>query len=202
MIECPKNVDSCYFMIMAKDKETDKTTLQKQLQEILETYPENWDFCRPNHTKILDYLYVGGYDDADNFAKLNCQGFTHLLNCATVPNHRDKALYKSLREEFQYKQLDAEDSEKYDMGKHFKEAIDFIEQCRKSNGKVLVYCKRGMNRSVTITVAYLIHSEGYTLQDAVKMVNELRKNVLTNESFQGQLIDFKHHLDSGKCNEN
>jgi protein-tyrosine phosphatase len=52
-----------------------------------------------------------------------------------------------------------------DMAKHLDDldqAVDFAESARKSGGKVLSHCWYGMNRSVSLLVAYLMKYENMT----------------------------------------
>ena len=93
-----------------------------------------------------------------------------------------------------YKQFEADDLDSYIMSKHFPEAIEFIENVRTKSGKVLVYCKRGMNRSATICVAYLMAREKMSFLEAVRFVKERRTRVLTNNSFLRQLAEFAKDL--------
>ena len=58
-------------------------------------------------------------------------------------------------------------------------------------GKVLVHCARGISRSATLALAFLMIKEGLTLVEAVEAVRRHR-NVLPNVGFLNQLC----HLDS------
>lgn len=58
-------------------------------------------------------------------------------------------------------------------------------------GKVLVHCARGVSRSATLTLAFLMIKEGLTLVEAVEAVRR-RRNILPNVGFLNQLC----HLDS------
>lgn len=44
------------------------------------------DYCIPSPTKLLDFLYIGGYKDAEDVNKLRRLGITHVFNCASLRN--------------------------------------------------------------------------------------------------------------------
>lgn len=58
-------------------------------------------------------------------------------------------------------------------------------------GKVLVHCARGISRSATLALAFLMIKERLTLVEAVEVVRR-RRNILPNVGFLNQLC----HLDS------
>ena len=49
---------------------------------------------------------------------------------------------------------------------HFKAAIEFINEVKNKNGKILVHCKAGVSRSATMCLAYLISNRKMCLNDA------------------------------------
>ena len=53
---------------------------------------------------------------------------------------------------------------------HFGTAIDFINDVKSRNGKVLVHCKAGVSRSATLCLAYLISCRKMCLNDAYDQV--------------------------------
>lgn len=60
-------------------------------------------------------------------------------------------------------------------GKQLEACFDFIDEGRKQ-GNVLIHCFAGMNRSVAITMAYMMYKQDLTWEEAlivVKNVNDL-----------------------------
>jgi protein-tyrosine phosphatase len=78
----------------------------------------------------------------------------------------------------------------YNMIQHFDAAYDVIEDARTSGGRAFVHCEIGVNRSGTLAVAYVMVHKGWDPITAAKFVKEKRKWLLSNVSFQRQLIDF------------
>ena len=65
----------------------------------------------------------------------------------------------------------AEDSERYDITRHFGEAFRFVEAAKRAGGTVLVHCALGINRSAAVCVAYMITDRpALTLLDAARII--------------------------------
>jgi len=61
---------------------------------------------------------------------------------------------------------------------------------------VLVHCLAGVSRSVTVTVAYLMHALRLSLNDAFDHVRRCKPDISPNFSFMGQLLDYERLLSS------
>lgn len=64
---------------------------------------------------------------------------------------------------------------------------------------MLVHCLAGISRSVTVTVAYLMHALDLSLSDAYDHVKRCKPDVSPNFSFMGQLMDFERSLRSQRA---
>ena len=85
--------------------------------------------------------------------------------------------------------LGAKDSNGYPMlSMHFDTARKSIGQAREQGGRVLVHCRHGKNRGAVIVTAYMIASERMPLLQAVDLVFQARPIVLSNSSFQRDLV--------------
>lgn len=118
------------------------TLVGKKLQNDYSIKPSQRPFCsfpnirsqnRPllnrNATMILDWLYLGDYDDASNKAELKAMKIGYILNCAIECDNK----YPS---DFYYKHLQMEDEESFNITKYFSLAFDFIEKAKASNNKI------------------------------------------------------------------
>ena len=56
--------------------------------------------------------------------------------------------------------------------------------------QVLVYCKQGINRSVTICDVYLVVYHTFTLTAAVQYMMQVKTNILSNNGFLRGLYRF------------
>jgi protein-tyrosine phosphatase len=94
-------------------------------------------------------------------------------------------------ENFEYLKLGLKDESSEIISEHFIPAIEFIQKHVDQGKNVLVHCMAGKSRSVTIILAYLIHSQKYSLQDALKLVLKKNSNVCPNLGFFKQLVEFE-----------
>jgi dual specificity MAP kinase phosphatase len=70
----------------------------------------------------------------------------------------------------------------------------FADEGRQKGAGVLVHCLAGISRSVTVTVAYLIHSMNLSLNDAYDFVKKCKPDISPNFNFMGQLKDYETTL--------
>uniref|UniRef100_A0A3Q3X885 Dual specificity protein phosphatase n=1 Tax=Mola mola TaxID=94237 RepID=A0A3Q3X885_MOLML len=117
-------------------------------------------------------------------------GVTHVLNAADGPQHIDTGPRFYSDTNMQYHGVEASDRKDFDLSPFFAEAAEFIHGAL-SQKRVLVHCARGISRSATLVLAYLMIRERLTLVEAVEAVRTHR-NILPNAGFLNQL----RHLDS------
>ncbi|XP_075162033.1 mitogen-activated protein kinase phosphatase 3 [Haematobia irritans] len=94
----------------------------------------------------------------------------------------------------QYLQIPITDHYSQDLAMHFPSAIQFIEEARSKNSAVLVHCLAGVSRSVTVTLAYLMHTRALNLNDAFTLVRGRKPDVSPNFHFMQQLHSFERQL--------
>ena len=61
--------------------------------------------------------------------------------------------------QIQYLMLDVEDQIEINIAQQFERCFECIEEARAQNSAVLVHCYRGMSRSATIVIAYLMKAK-------------------------------------------
>jgi hypothetical protein len=144
-------------------------------------------------TKVFDFLYLGGEDEAMNKPLLSELGITHVINCAAGYCSTGTKYYGSAIQ--RYVEFEAEDDDGYDMMQHFKEAHDVIEDARQSGGKALIHCLMGVNRSGALAVAYAMLHQRWGPITAAVYIRTRRKWLLSNETFQAQIINFAREHD-------
>lgn len=145
-------------------------------------------------TAILPYLYLGNEEGAADEALIDRLSIKYILNLTPrCPN------FFSQRPDIHYKQIKIHDSNQEDIGQHFDEAIQFIDEAREHGYGVLVHCHAGVSRSATVTVAYIMKQQGLCLGDAYKFVKELRPVISPNLNFMGQLLKYEKNRRNGDC---
>ena len=135
--------------------------------------------------KITPYLSLGSEEDAAG--DLKKLGITHLLNVSiSSPNIVSKGV--------KYKKIPLKDHASETVVQILDEAFTFIDEAKKANGHILVYCFAGISRSVTITVAYLMARNGMRFEEAYSFVKHRKSDISPNIGFIGQLHELEEQL--------
>mmetsp|Transcript_16145 Transcript_16145/g.48821 ORF Transcript_16145/g.48821 Transcript_16145/m.48821 type:complete len:152 (-) Transcript_16145:72-527(-) len=79
---------------------------------------------------------------------------------------------------------------------HFPRALELYQRARASNGKLVVHCVRGINRSAAIALALYMWSTRSCILQAASHVNHRRGTCLSNSAFCEQLVHWarSHNL--------
>jgi dual specificity MAP kinase phosphatase len=109
---------------------------------------------------VLDWLYVGPVQDAEDYAALKEAGIGAVLTLAWPISHPD---------DIAVKRVYFEDGEPIP-DEVFYEALSFVRQQRRRGRKILIACSAGVSRSPTIAIAVLHELEGYPLVEAFRTV--------------------------------
>jgi len=114
-------------------------------------------------------LYVGDETSAVSRAALHHAGVTHILNCTTRPTALEGEPGAPL-----HRRLDLVDSvaDLPRMPAALSSGVEFIRTAIGGGGCVLVHCHRGVSRSATLAIAYLVQS---TQQPAEVVFEAMRK---------------------------
>ena len=147
---------------------------------------------------ITENLYLGNMLCINSIEKLKARGITAVLNMAGTEAFFSKNRMQAFETNgIQYKKIDADDEYDYPLlRKHWQEAFDFIQSTTK-DGKCVVNCVAGVNRSGLIATAYFMMSTQTNVLESVKHVRRQRGNVaMSNHGFQAQLVAMarKHDL--------
>jgi len=82
------------------------------------------------------------------------------------------------------------DQSDYPIEEHFESAIQFVHEAISNEGKVFVHCARGISRSASVVIAYLIARDGKSVDDALETVRAARPMVNPNLGFVLALEQF------------
>jgi len=141
-------------------------------------------FSRELPVEIMPHLLLGDKRCANELALLEAFGITHILNVAGRCGATDHTATRK-----GYLELSAQDEEGYDIMQHLHTAIAFINKARSEGGRTLIHCQAGINRSGALACAALMLHERLPLMEAVVRCKKARGIILTNHSFQAQLIE-------------
>uniref|UniRef100_A0A8C1MCL8 Protein-serine/threonine phosphatase n=1 Tax=Cyprinus carpio TaxID=7962 RepID=A0A8C1MCL8_CYPCA len=179
-----------------------------QLQDRLDEYTLG---CTPV-TEVWPNVFIGNEETARNRAKLKGMDITHILNAAAVEKSL-KVLFeipskKSLKgkvntgvtyyqgRSLNYYDVPAVDKCSFNISEYFFPAAQFIHQALSNpENKVLVHCKKGLSRSATLVLAYLMIHHDMMVEDAIDHVTEGR-SIRPNIGFLKQLTILNSSLKS------
>lgn len=142
-------------------------------------------------TQLCDYMFVGGIPSRATAEALYARGVTDIINVV----HQQYPSAPFLSEMFNVVNLKAEDRPDYYIIDYNYVGSDglraHMDSIRQRGGKAFVHCFAGINRSVSLCVAYLLEQHDWELADVVQHIhNRGRRFILDNVGFQHQLIEF------------
>ena len=208
-----------FCIIIGYQKEYERTS--ETLREILESlkcreihmledlnfFIEKYSFLCLNrgiHT-VTDFpneiipklLYLGSQDHAHNREIIEILGITHVLNVTRGAAN----LFPGLK----YCRVHVDDLETEKISLYFQKAYEFIENAllENSSGKkniLLVHCAKGVSRSATIVIMYIMRSSGLSLAETLAFVKRNREIIEPNEGFMKELRRFEDsHNQFARC---
>jgi protein-tyrosine phosphatase len=149
-------------------------------------------------SKVLPFLYIGDKKHAKNRAVLQELNIKRIVNVTPTRAVDPIAgcmnfFEKEGADKFLYKRIPINDNRGEDLLSHLEGVVAFIEAGR-FHGSVLVHCQKGVSRSASVVVAYLMKHRGLTLNDALKYLRLRRPEVKPHEAFMHQLGQFEQQL--------
>lgn len=94
-----------------------------------------------------------------------------------------------------YKKLPLKDIvEAKGVQRYIEEACAFLDDARLHSAPTYVHCKAGKSRSVLLVMAYLIHSNRWSLQQSYAYVVDRRHDVSPNIGFVAELMTFEEKI--------
>jgi len=118
-------------------------------------------------TKIYDFIFLGGVDDAKNLQALKQNHITTIINVAdNVPNF--------YMDEFKYLNLNVKDNgEDEGISRIFSRVFNILEN-RKQEEIFFFHCLSGINRSASLVIATVMKLENWNLASALVFVKSKR----------------------------
>merc|ERR1711935_385348 len=110
-------------------------------------------------SEVFPFLYLGAEADLSESA-IERSRITHVLNATKTlarPSSIDNA---------NFKRIPVLDSNGETILSYLDECVDFIDQRRQANERVLVHCVAGISRSATISIAYTMKHLNMTVDKA------------------------------------
>lgn len=143
-------------------------------------------------SQILKFLYLGGRSDAKSKETLDALNIRYILNC--TPQRTDDPEFGcpnffQKERNYVYKRIPIFDNKGEDIIPHMETAYKFIEEGQ-HYGNVLVHCHKGVSRSASFVIGYLMRKNEFTFDEALAFVQSMRPMVQPNEAFIKQLLTY------------
>ena len=137
--------------------------------------------------RITNHVWVGSRATAADPAFLKKNNIKFIVNCTKdLPKYTDIPMLRVPVND------SPQDAEK--MGKFLKMAALAIRDVTRYDGNVLVHCYAGMNRSATVTAAYLMTIKGLTAQQAIDIIKKKKPETFTPMNFRPALKSYEETL--------
>lgn len=151
-----------------------------------------WAYAmRREMQEILPNLFLGPYAAATRSkldALLRC-GITHVV-CIRQAVEAN-IIRPNFPDTFRYLVIEIADSVTENIICHFPRVRDFLDECLRSDGRVLVHGNAGISRSAALVIAYIMEKYGMSYEKAFQYVQERRFCVCPNEGFAQQLMEYE-----------
>ncbi|CAD5124162.1 DgyrCDS12462 [Dimorphilus gyrociliatus] len=151
----------------------------------------------PFPVRVLPNLFLGNASNAEDRECLREHKISRVVNVT-----RDSPNYFEEDGDVEYLKIPITDHWSENLCNYFAQAISFIDEGRQRKENVLVHCLAGISRSVTVTVAYLMHNLNLSMNDAYEFVRKIKPSISPNFNFMGQLLDFEAQLKSASPSSN
>ena len=137
---------------------------------------------------IKDFLYISGYKTASTISDLRNLKITNIINCS---GDLCENLYFS---DISYLTLNIRDNVSENIECLFFKCINYINEAKEKNGRVLIHCYKGVSRSVSIIISYLIFLHKWSYDEAFDFVQLKRPIANPNIGFYLQLKTFHKRI--------
>jgi GGDEF domain-containing protein len=128
--------------------------------------------------RIVNNLWLGGQQDADELARKNPEKITAILNVRGVdaydPPGRDQSAEHPGKA---YKWIPAPDSGVVYAG-HVREALVWLQEQTEKGERILIHCKYGISRSPAFLAAFMVESGISSSLEEAKTTISLHRSVL------------------------
>ena len=144
---------------------------------------------RPRHAPmslVAPNLYVGDESAAASLATLRACGIRHVLNCTDQPTPLEEDGYSGDGGEVPtFLRLGLLDStaDLPRMHEVLRVGVDFIDAAIASGGSVLVHCHRGISRSATLAMGYLIQTQQKPAEAIFEAIRKKRRVIDPNLAY-------------------
>mmetsp|Transcript_492 Transcript_492/g.1834 ORF Transcript_492/g.1834 Transcript_492/m.1834 type:complete len:256 (-) Transcript_492:184-951(-) len=138
-------------------------------------------------SEVVPDVFLGSIGAAHNREVLERLGITHILTVAG-------GFEPKFPQSYVYECVDVKDVPEERLCVHFDRCLKFIAKCLLDGGRVLVHCFAGKSRSATVCAAYIMATEGLSLEETLRAIGDARPAAAPNHGFMAQLASFEREL--------
>jgi len=145
---------------------------------------------------VCSHIYLGSANDAKNLKWLKDTNIRYILNCTpskTVDPIAGTPNYFQKDSKFIYKRIPIFDNQGEDILQYMDVSYRFIEESQ-YYGNILVHCHRGISRSASFIIGYLMKKNEFTRDEALSYIQTIRPIVQPNSTFMSQLLVYEGQL--------
>lgn len=135
-------------------------------------------------SEVIKGLWISDHASVCDLLALQDRGIKHVI-CAVLGV---KAMFPR---DIRYTRLPLRDTTDEDIYKYFDEVATLIHESLVNKEAVLVHCRKGVSRSVTLVCAYLIRFHNMTHEEALHIVQKSRPCANPIQSFRNQLRSYE-----------
>ena len=137
---------------------------------------------------IKDFLFISGYKTASTLSDLQNLKITNIINCSgdLCENLEFSGIH--------YLTLNIRDNVSENIECIFYKCINYIDETKEKNGRILIHCYKGVSRSVSVLISYLIYLYKWTYDKAFDFVQSKRPIANPNIGFYLQLKTFHKRI--------
>jgi len=137
---------------------------------------------------VNDFLYISGYKTASTVSDLQSMKITNIINCSG--DLCENLSFSGIN----YLTLNIRDNVSENIECLFFKCINYINEAKEKKGRVLIHCYKGVSRSVSILISYLIYLYKWTYDEAFDFVQSKRSIANPNIGFYLQLKTFHKRI--------
>jgi len=132
-------------------------------------------------------VYLGSFEHSQDKEGLSGLGIKHIVNVSSHGN-------PFANQGFEYLKIDVPDTVEGVLQPYFEECNAFMKKAIAEGSGVLVHCHRGMSRSSTMVIAYMMAEMGMSLEEGHGLVKACRQCMRPNDAFVDQMAKYEVFL--------
>lgn len=138
-------------------------------------------------TEVFPNLWISDHASVCNLQALQDRNIRHVI-CAVL------GVKPMFPRSIQYTNLPLRDTCDEDIYQYFDVVADTIHEALQSQQSILVHCRCGVSRSVSLVCAYFIKYQHMSYLDAIKTIQAVRSCANPIAAFRHQMRSYEQNL--------